>query len=472
VSPGATRRARVGLAAVFLMVAVAAIVPAARAQGPRVLLAEISDAIDRATTDYVSEAIAEAGAGGYSALVIRFDTPGGELDATLAIARLMDNAKAVPILGWVGPVGAHAFSAGTILLVSTDLAAMAPGTTIGSVQPVVLGPGGFEPVTDEKIMNAVIGVLHEQMVLHGRDRNVTIGGQTMPLSEWFVRENLNLNATQAQSYGATELVASTVSAFLLQADGRTTAYKGLTLDVAGAEVVTFSASARVGLLSILSDPLISSLLLILGIYLIIFGLSAPGHGAEIAGIIVLLLALIGLGFSVDPIALFLIALGIVLIIIELKAPGFGAFGVGGIVAIAIGAIFLAPLRPPRFYVSPDYQLLFLISLLIPTAALGAFLLFALYKVLEIRRRTPTVGVMVGETATAVDPIKAGERGYVMYHGELWQAIPAEDLAPEQKVYIHAVDGIVLRVSTGRPPAPARRPSPVGLLRRLFRRKPA
>ena len=467
----ATWRARVVLAAILWMVVAGAVLPAARAQGPRVLLAEIDGAIDRSTADYMAEAVNEAEVGGYAALVVRFDTPGGELDSTLAIAQLMDNAKSVPILGWVGPVGAHAFSAGTILLESTDLAAMARGTTIGSVQPVVIGPGGVEPVTDEKIVKAVIGILREQMALHNRDRNVTIGGQTMSLADWFVRENLNLNQTQAQSYGATEFIANTIADFLFQADGRTTVYKALTVSVAGAEVVAFTPSARVGLLGILSDPLISSLLLILGIYLLIFGLSAPGHGAEIAGIIILLLALIGLGFSVDPIALFLIVLGVVLIIVELKTPGVGAFGVGGIVSIVLGAVFLAPLRPPRFFVTPEYQLLFLVTLLAPTAAFGGFLLFALYKVMEIRRRTPTVGVMVGETATAVDPIRAGQRGYVRYHGELWQAISAVDLAPEQNVYIHSIDGIVFHVSTNPPPAPAKVASPIGFLRRLFRRKP-
>ncbi len=467
-----TRRARIALFVVLAVLVLPAVLPTSRAQGTRVLLAEIDGAIDRTTVDYVSEAVDEAQSGGYAALVVRFDTPGGELDATLAIAKLMDNAKSVPILGWVGPVGAHAFSAGTILLESTDLAAMSIGTTIGSVQPVVLGPGGFEPITDPKIVNAVIGILQEQMALHDRNRNVTIGGQTMTLAEWFVLENLNLNATQAQTYQATEIVASSVEDFLGQADGQTTFYKGIHLAVAGAAVDTFTPSARVSFLALLSNPLVSSLLLILGVYLVIFGISAPGHGAEIAGIILLLLALIGLGFSVDPIALFLIVIGVVLIILELKAPGFGAFGIGGIIAIVLGAVFLAPLRPPRFFVTPEYQLIFLVALLVPTGAFGGFMLFALYKVMEVRRRKPTVGVMVGETAAAVDPIRAGERGYVMFHGELWQAIPAEDLAPEQKVYIRSVDGILLHVSTSPPPAPLREAGPMGFFRRLFRRKPA
>ena len=460
---GALRAACLG---VLLVVLLGALGPAARAQGPRVLLAEIDGAVDRSTLDYVIEAIDEARRGGYAALVLRFDTPGGGLAETLEIASRMVQAQDLPILGFVGPVGAHSVSAGTILLMSTDLAAMAPGTSIGSVQPVTVGPTGVEPVTDSKIINFVVEKLREQLVLHGRDPD---------LATRFVVENLNVNASEALALGAIEIVAPTVRDFLDQADGRdilvssdNTTYKSFSnLDFAAAEIVTFSPSARVAFLALLSDPLIASLLMILGIYSLIFGLSAPGHGAEIGGVILILLALIGLGFSVDPVALFLIVLGIVLIIVELKTPGFGAFGVGGVVAMVLGAVFLAPLRPPEFVVSPEYQILFLVLLVTPTAAFGAFLLFALYKVLEIRRRKPTVGAIIGETATAADPIRAGETGYVTYHGELWQAVPDEDLPAGATVHIHSMDGIVLRVS----PRPSPLPSPPAWHRWVDRFRP-
>src|SRR3989449_174965 len=241
-----------------------------------------------------------------------------------------------------------------------------------------------------------------------------------------------------------------------------TVYKDFTLHTAGAEIVPFSSSARVRLLEILSDPLVASRLLILGIYLVIFGISAPGHGAEIAGIIILLLALIGLGFSVDPIALLLFIVGVILIIIEIKTPGFGVFGIGGIIAIVLAAAFLAPLRPPRFVVSPDYQIFFLASFLIPTGFFGGVLVFAMYKVQQIRHRAPLVGQMVGQPATVVEGLRLGGNGYGRHRGELWQATADETLPAESKVYIQGVDGIVLRVSSTPPPAPAS-----SLLRRRF-----
>jgi len=457
---------RIALLVVLTALALSLLPSPARAQGPGVLLAEIDGPIDRSTVDYVREAIDEAEFRGYAALVVRFDTPGGGLTETLEITQLMLGASDLPVLGFVGPPGAHAFSAGTILLLSTDLAAMAPGTTIGSVQPVVLGPGGFEPVTDEKIVRAIVDSLAATMALHGRN---------VSLADRFVRENLNLNPTDAVRLGATEIVATSVADLLVQAEalGATlpngTFYKGLRPVVAGAEVVAFQPSLRTRFLAILADPLVSSLLLILGIYALIFGLSAPGHGGEIAGVLLVLLALVGLGFSVDPIALFLIALGVVLLIVELKTPGFGAFGTGGIVSIGIAAVFLAPLRPPDFVVTPEYQVIFLASLLTPTFAFGGFLLFALYKVMEVRRRKPQIGAMVADAATAVDSIRAGETGYVKYEGELWQAIPKEDVAAGSKVYILTMEGILLHVSTA-PPPPPERTTWFDRLRRAFIRK--
>lgn len=464
-------RGRAVLLAVLVALALSLLAPLAqpaRAQGPRVLLAEIDGVIDRTTVDYMTDAFAEA-ASGYAAIVVRFNTPGGDLDSTIQIFQMMIHATNMPVLGWVGPPGASAASAGTILLEWTDLAAMAPGTSIGSVQPVQLGPTGFTPITDSKIINYVEEQLANGMALHGR--NVALASE-------FVERNLNLNATAALSLRATDLVAASVTDLLAQANGRPilvqedgNVVKDLTVNVAGAEVVTFGPSARVQFLGLLSDPLIASLLLILGIYLLIFGFHAPGHGAEVAGIIVVLLALIGLGFSVDPIALLLIIIGVVLLIAEAKHPGFGAFGIGGIAAIALGTIFLAPLRPPHFAVTPAYQLAFLLSLLTPTVAFGIFILFAMYKVQEVRHRKPTIGEPVGESAVVTEPIPKGERGYVRYKGELWQAVSEEDLSPETTVYIRKVDGIVLHVTTESPPAPTR-PSVRRRLSGLLGRKPA
>jgi membrane-bound serine protease (ClpP class) len=462
------RTSSLALIVVLAALLASLVAPLARAQGPRVLLAEVTGPIDRSTRDYLIEAVDEARSRGYAALVVRFDTPGGALAETLEIASLFLQAGDIPVLGFVGPVGASSVSAGTILLEATDLAGMAPGTTIGSVQPVVIGPGGFEPITDSKVIEFVVAKLEEQMSLHGRN---------VSLARRFVVDNWNLNATEAQRLRATELVAASVPDLLAQADGRQvlvqsdgTTYKNVTLSLANAEIVPFAPSLRVVLVGLLSDPLLASLLLILGIYLVVFGLSAPGYGAEVAGVILILLALIGLGFSVNPIAILLLVIGIVLLIVELKTPGFGVFAIAGIIMIVLAAIFLAPIRPPDFVVSPGYQTLFLVSLLVPTGTFGGFLLLALSKVIVLRLRRPLVGEIVGETATATDPIPPGGRGFVQHRGELWQATSTEDIPAGATVYVANVDGITLTVSRTPPEVAAVR-TWRDRLPRTFRRRP-
>ncbi len=469
-----TRRDRALLVFVLLLLGVAVLAPLdARAQGPQVLYAEISGPIDSNTVEYMADAISQGSSGGYAALVVRFDTPGGDLASTLQIDEMMIQATNLPILGWVGPPGASAASAGTILLEWTDIAAMAPGTSIGSVQPVELGITGTTPVTDPKIVNYVVAQLQNGMQIHDRNES---------LAALFVEQNLNLDASSALNLHAINYTAGSVPDLLAQVSGKRvlvqengTVVKDLTLNTAGADVVAFSPSLRVQLLSFLTDPLIAVLLLIVGIYLVIFGLHAPGHGAEVAGIIVVLLALIGLGFSVDPIALLLIIVGVVLLILEVKHPGFGAFGIGGIVAIAIGALFLAPLGPPSApgapgqLVTPGYQIGFVIALLVPVFLFGGLILFAMYKVNEVRRRRPTVGELLGEPAMVEEPLRKDEKAYVRLKGELWQAFADEDIPAGTTVYVIRADGLVLRVSRQAPPSQAK-PSPTGRLGQLFRRK--
>ncbi len=473
-SPLPARRERFLLAVVLLLLGISVLVPlSARAQGPQVLYAEVTGAIDSNTVEYMTDAVNQASSGGYAALVVRFDTPGGDLASTLQIDELMVQATNLPILGWVGPPGASAASAGTILLEWTDLAAMAPGTSIGSVQPVELGITGSTPVTDPKILNYVIAQLQNGLSIHDRNES---------LAALFVEQNLNLDAASALDLHAINYTAGTVSDLLAQANGahvvvheNGTVVKDLTLSVAGANVVGFSPSLRVQLLNFLTDPLIAVLLLIVGIYLVIFGLHAPGHGAEVAGIIVVLLALIGLGFSVDPIALLLIIVGVILLLLEVKHPGFGAFGIGGIIAIAIGALFLAPLGPPSQPGQPGqlltsgYQIGFVITLLVPVLLFGGLILFAMYKVSEVRRRKPTVGEVVGEPATVEEPLVKETKGYVRFKGELWQALADEDVPAGATVYVVRADGLVLRVSRQAPQAPPKRSAP-SRLRGLFRRK--
>ncbi len=439
------RRLFVGLIG---LVVLSLVLPTARAQDRPVLVAHIDSEITGATVQYVKAAIATAESDDARALVFRFDTPGGGLAETQAIQRMF-LATRIPVIGWVGPAGANAWSAGTILLETTDVASMADYTVIGSAQPVELTATGFQPVTDAKIINALVASLNETLALHGRNTS---------LADAFIRDNLNLNAGDALAARAIELVAGSVGDLLAQADGRSLppsllaqSSKPARLNVTGAPVVDFNEPIGVALYALFSNPIVSGLLLLLGVYAIIFGLSAPGHGAEIAGMIMVLLGVLGLGLSVNLVGIALLLLGIVLLILEVKTHSFAVFGTAGILSIALGTIFLAPVGPPNFLISRDAQLLILAALLTPSTAFGVFMMFLVYKVIEVRRRRPVTGRLIGEEAEAVDPIPPDGRGYVRFLGEMWQATAKEAVEKGDRVVIAAKDGVVLTVEKKVPP---------------------
>jgi len=440
---------RAGLGALAALIVLAVLLPGVQAQERPVLVARVEGEITRATVEYVKAAIEVAESENARALVIRLDTPGGGLDETQQIQRMF-LATPIPILGWVAPSGVSAWSAGTILLESSDLAAMAPFTTIGSVQPVGITPGGFVPITEAKILNAIEGSLREQLLMHGRNES---------LAAAFVRDNLNLNATQALAANAIELVADSVPSLLTGAQGRTLQAKNITLDLTGAPVREFNEPLTVALYSILANPVVSGLLLLLGIYAVIFGISAPGHGAEIVGTVMIALGVLGLGLSPNLVGVFLLLLGIVFLIVEAKTPGFGVWGSAGVVCIVLGTVFLAPVAPPPFLLSRDAQMGILAALLAPTAAFGGFLLFGMFKVMQVRKRKPAVGQLIGEEAEAIDPIPKDGRGYVMFQGEMWLATASEDVQPGERVAITAKDGFLLTIR--KRSAETSQPSPAG-----------
>jgi membrane-bound serine protease (ClpP class) len=465
---------RSGLPLLFgLFVLVGVLVPLAAVAGqtsqPLVLQMNIGGVITRATLEHFVEVLDAAQSQGADAILLNLNTPGGGVAETEEIVELMLNSATIPIIGYVGPAGASADSAGTWILEATDVAAMTPGTTIGSLQPVIIGPEGFMPVDDPKIVNNIVEKVKSVLILHGRNES---------LADAFVRENLNLNAPAALEAGAIEVIADDINALLAELDGQTTFFKGVTLDLANAQVVVQSPSIRLQAIGIITDPVVASILFLLGIYGVIFGISTPGVGAEVFGIIAIALGLVGLGFSVNLVSLFLIGLGVALLIVEIATPSFGVVGAGGIVSLVLGTLFLAPIAPPEVLITAEEQLRILLILLVPTAVFGGFLLFAMYKVLQARRAKP-FHRMIGEEAEAIDGLKPGEKGYVRYESEMWNAESGEEVAEGDTVYILAKDGPTLTVSK-RPPQTSGRaesatdgpiPRLVASLKRIWRPRP-
>jgi membrane-bound serine protease (ClpP class) len=425
------------------------LLPGASAQGTgEVLQFTIDGPITRATLAYLDDGITLAEREGAAAVILQMNTPGGGLDETFRITDRIA-ASSVPVIGYVAPRTATAWSAGTVILLSTHAAGMAPFTVIGSSQPVELGGEGFTPINDSKIINAIVGKLRALAAAHGR--NVTA-------AEEFVTKNLNLNADEALAANVVEAVAPDAPALLRALDGRTveTAAGNVTLQVAGKPIRAVDPSVRVALLELFYDPVVAGLLMLVGIYVLIFGLGSPGFGAEYAGIILVLLALLGLGFNVSWIALALIALGAGLLLFELHV-GHGALGLAGVAVIVLGTLFIVPLAPsgPGQWSFPaQYQQQALLILALPSLLLAGFLLFAVYKVREVRRRAPLNTGPEGEEAVVTAPIGPGQQGFVTLRGEAWQAVSDWDLKPGAKVVVRGKDGPVLRVEPqGQRPSP-------------------
>lgn len=408
-----------------------------QAAGAQVIVVELNDAITPASDDIISEALANAQSSDAQALIITMNTPGGGLDETKRILDHIQNSP-VPVIGYVYPKGATAWSAGTIILLATDVAAMAPNTIIGSAQPVEMTGEGIKPIKEEKIINAVVALAREKAKQHGRNESA---------AEQFITANLNLNAEEAKEANVIEVIAGSIEELLVKVDGMTV--KGKVLKTSGVEYTYHSPSLRLMLMGILSNPILASLLLFIGIYSLIFGLTSPGYGAEIFGVIAISLGLIGLGFSINVAGLFLIAFGIGLLLFELHVSTFGIIGIAGIACVALGSILLVPTGYPNMYGS-EFQTGLLISLLVPAIVFGGFLAFAIYKVMEIRRKKPVIGDIIGDTARTIDEITPEGKGFVRYQGEMWRAKSEENIEQGRKVVIKGKDGPVLVVEPIQP----------------------
>ena len=387
----------------------------------RVLVLEIAESITPASDNLIADAIEIAENGNYEAFVITLDTPGGGLEETQIIIKAIENTT-VPVIGFV-PESGKAWSAGTLILMGTDIAAMAPYTVIGSAQPVKMSAEGTVPVEDDKIINALVKFSVETARKHGRNET---------FAEEVITKNRNLNDEEALEYGVIEYRASSIPDLVAQVDGENV--KGRNLQTANAEIETYEPPFHLLFLKIISNPILSSLLLTIGLYGIIFGISNPGAGAEILGIIAIVLGLIGTGFDINIAAFFLILVGAGLLILELTCSGFAIFGLAGLISLGIGSLFLVPLGEKNIY-TPEFTRLLVLAIVTPTVVIGLFLVYAVYKVAEIRKKKPVIGTIIGDTARTIDAVSPEKAGFVRYKGEYWKARSEEEIEVDQEVEI-------------------------------------
>ena len=398
----------------------------------------VEGTITEGTSLDVIEGLREAEEMNVESVLIELDTPGGLVSSTLKITEAILNSK-TPVITYVTPKGAIAASAGSFVLISGNIAAMAPGTTTGAAMPVEIGIEGRKPA-DEKTINFYAGYI--ESIAASRGRNAT-------QAKRFVTENDVLNENTALERGIIDLIAEDETELLNKVDGMTVKIgnENRTLATKNASLYIKERTIRSSLLEALSNPQIAFILLIVGMYGLIFGFMSPGtYVPEMIGAICMILALYGMGlFDINMFGVLLIIIAVILFIAEALTPTFGILTLGGAVCLIIGAIIL-PKEP--LLLNPEWFRSFLLTAIGIAAASAVFFFFAIGAVLKMRKRRAKVGAeeLIGKITKAETDIDE-EGGTIKIRGEIWNAstVEGEKIKEGEKVEIVNREGLTLMV---------------------------
>ncbi len=483
-APGRILRFVVGRALLVALLLLAGSQAAAATMRGTAVLLDIAGPVGPATSDHVVRGMTSAADGGATVLILRIDTPGG-LDTSMREIIRAILASPVPVVGYVAPSGARAASAGTYIVYASHVAAMAPGTNLGAATPVQIGAPGLpspapdqerereretdkapakddgtdaagdqgsespdasgkskapRPTVSDKAVNDAVAYLRSLAQMRGRN---------IEWAEKAVLEAATLTAEEALKEGVIDLVAADVDDLLAQLDGRAVTVLGETrrLETEGVTAVPLATDWRTELLAVITNPNVAYILMLIGIYGLLFEFYTPGLvGPGVIGAICLLLALYA--FHVLPInytGLALVLLGLALITAEAFLPSFGVLGIGGVAAFVIGSIMLMDTQVPGFGVA--WPLIGGIALIA-----GGMLLTMMTLMMRSRRRRVVSGPeeMIDADGEVVD--WTGDEGRIMIHGEIWRARGPRAFVAGERVRVTGIDGLTLDVG----PAPTRR----------------
>ncbi|NYS26641.1 nodulation protein NfeD [Rhodobacteraceae bacterium 2376] len=452
--------------ALILLFAAASLAGQDRPSLPPVIVLTAKGPVSPAMSDYIRRNLGAAAARGSPLVVLKLDTPGG-LDTSMREIIQAILASPVPVAAWVAPQGGRAASAGTYILYASHIAAMAPATNLGAATPVSLtGPGGAEdgpraplpvaPPRDDdsqatpadppaapprpsgtameaKVINDAVAYIRGLAELRGRNAD---------WAEAAVRRGESLSSGAAAAEGVIDFVAADLVALLNQADGRVVMMEGgpLTLATAGLAHEVITPDWRTAILSVITNPNVALILMLVGVYGIILEFLNPGVlVAGTVGGISLILGLYALALlPVSYAGIGLILLGLALIVAEAFAPSFGVLGIGGTAALVLGAVILIDTDAPGFVVSVP------IIAGVAVAGLISTLIIARLAARSFAARVVSgAEAMIGAPATVLDWQKG--QGHVWAKGERWQAIGPEVLPPQEPICITAISGLVLQV---------------------------
>ncbi|HHG74036.1 MAG TPA: nodulation protein NfeD [Persephonella sp.] len=398
-----------------------------------VVVGSWSDPVSPVMADYVKRLVKEAEKKKAKLIVLKLDTPGGLESAMRDVIKSMMNTY-IPFVVYVYPSGARAASAGAIITVSADIAAMAPSTNIGSASPVQMTGRDVDETMKKKIVNDMVAFVRSIAEEKGRNTK---------LIEQMITKSLNLSAKEALKKGVIDVVAEDLEDLLKKINGKTVKKMNAQIKINISEnekIVKVEKGFREKLLSILANPTLAYLLLMIGFYGIFFELYNPGSIIPgVVGAISILLALYALNtIDVNWLGVLLIILGILFFVLELITPTFGALAVSGVIALLIGSIILIDPSSPY----GDIPLRVIIPVVIFSAV---FFLSVAFLGLKAQMRKSITGKegMIGKIGVAETDINP--EGKVFVEGEIWDAYSDTPVKKGDKVKIISVEGLRLKV---------------------------
>ncbi len=437
------------------------------AQARPVTVLTVQGAISPASADYVIRGLKHAAEEGAQLAVIKLDTPGG-LDTSMRDIIQAILASPVPVATFVYPQGARAASAGTYILYASHIAAMAPATNLGAATPVAIGIGGPQPGQDkpaqapagekdkagqdeaEKAKKAPAALPSGDALTRKQVHDATayirslaeLRGRNVEWAERAVREAVSLSAEQALKENVIDLIAADVADLLAKLEGRTikTAQGEVKLATKGVGPTALEPDWRSRLLAVIGDPSVAYILMLIGIYGLIYEFANPGFGVPgVIGAISLLMAMFALNMlPVDYAGLALILIGIAFMVAEVFVPSFGILGLGGLIAFVVGSVMLIDTDIPG-YGLPWGLILSL------TASTALFMFFVVGMALKARRRPVVTGAeeLVGVEATVLEDCET--EGWAHIHGETWRIRSPRPLTRGTRVRVKRIEGLTLDV---------------------------